>query len=58
MWIEEGLRALDGDLAARYGPGARIVFRRGPALEALQAVLSAVGAGAVYFNRRQVPAYL
>ena len=53
MWIEEALRSLDADLAARYGPGARIVFRRGPVLDALQAVLVAAGAGAVFFNRRQ-----
>lgn len=52
MWIEAALAALDRDLIARYGPGAKIVFRRGPYLEELQAVAEAVGAGAVYFGRR------
>ena len=43
---------MDADLARRYGPGARILFRRGPALPALLAAAAALGAGAVYYNRR------
>ncbi len=44
--------SLDADLAARYGPGARIIFRRGAYLPELSAVAASVGAGAVYYNRR------
>lgn len=52
MWIEAALDSLNADLAARYGPGARIVFRRGAYLQELFAVAAAVGAGTVHFNRR------
>ena len=52
VWQQAALAAMDADLARRYGPGARILFRRGPALPALQAAAAGLGAGAVYFNRR------
>lgn len=54
VWIQAALASLDADLAARYGPGARLVYQRGPALDALQRLAAAVSAGAVYFNRRHV----
>ena len=52
VWIEEALRSLDRDLQQRYGKGAGILFRRGAYLNELQAVASATGSGAVYYNRR------
>lgn len=52
VWIEAALASMDADLAARYGHGARIVFRRGAYLQELSAVAAAVDAGAVYYNRR------
>jgi hypothetical protein len=54
VWIQAALASLDADLAARYGPGARVVYQKGPALEALQRLAAAVNAGAVYFNKRRV----
>ena len=52
MWIEEALKSMDKDLQQRYGPGAAILYRRGAYLDELQAVASATGSGAVYYNRR------
>lgn len=52
VWIEEALRSLDRDLQQRYGPGAAILYRRGPYSEALVAIAAAAAAGAVYYNRR------
>ena len=52
MWIEEALKSLDRDLQQRYGRGAAILFRRGAYTQELQAVASATGSGAVYYNRR------
>ena len=45
---------MNADLEAKYGPGARIVLRKGEYASELQAVSAAVGAGSVYFNRRRV----
>jgi len=52
FWLQEALRALDGDLRARFGPGAGIAFRRGPYLAALQGAAAELGAGAVFMGRR------
>ena len=54
VWIEEALKSLDRDLQQRYGRGAAILFRRGTYCDELQAVASATGSGAVYYNRRWV----
>ena len=52
VWIEAALASLDADLVARYGAGAKILFRRGTYRSEVSAVAAAVGAGAVYYNRR------
>ena len=52
MWQEAALRGLDADLQARYGPGAAIIYRKGPYLPALKAVAEALDVGAVYYSRR------
>jgi hypothetical protein len=56
LWLDGALRCLDEDLRGRYGPGAGLVYRRGPAAEALLEVAAAMGAGRVYFSRRYEPA--
>jgi deoxyribodipyrimidine photo-lyase len=48
-WLHHALAALDQDLAAL---GARLVLRRGPAGDAIRALVREVDAGAVYWNRR------
>ena len=48
-WLHHALAALDQDLAAR---GTRLVLRRGPAGDAIRALVREVDAGAVYWNRR------
>jgi deoxyribodipyrimidine photo-lyase len=52
-WLHHSLKALADELAAR---GSRLVVRRGPALEALQALIGETGASAVYWNRLYEPA--
>ncbi|MEW5307009.1 MAG: hypothetical protein WDW36_009431 [Sanguina aurantia] len=52
LWAQSALRSLSADLVARYGPGAAIVYRRGPYAEAISQVAEAVGAQNVYYNRR------
>jgi deoxyribodipyrimidine photolyase len=56
VWLEGALQALDSELRERYGPGAGIVYCRGPYLEELRRVADAAGAGAVYYSRRHEPA--
>lgn len=53
VWLHESLARLDDALGAL---GSRLVFRYGPALEALAALIEETNAGAVYWNRRYEPA--
>lgn len=52
-WLHQSLKALDKSLRER---GARLVIRRGPALETLRGLLKETGATAVFWNRRYEPA--
>ena len=52
MWLQASLQSLDRDLRSRYGPGAGIIFRRGPYLEALQDVAAQAEAKCIHFSRR------
>ncbi len=52
-WLHHSLQALASDLADK---GARLVVRRGPALEALRDLARETGAGTVVWNRRYEPA--
>jgi deoxyribodipyrimidine photo-lyase len=52
-WLHGSLRALSADLAQR---GATLVLRRGAAADALDTVIAASGATAVYWNRCYEPA--
>lgn len=54
-WLQEALRSLDGDLRAKFGAGAGVLFRRGPYLPALQQAAAELGAGAIYMGRRCSP---
>lgn len=54
-WLHHSLAALDADLRAR---GSRLILRRGPSLQTLQALLRETGAEAVYWNRRYEPALI
>ncbi len=54
-WLHQSLAALDASLRAL---GSRLVIRRGPALETLQALIQATGASAVFWNRRYEPAII
>lgn len=56
LWLQLALSSLDQDLVRRYGPGASIVYKRGPYAEALRQVAAAVGAYQVYYTRRYEPA--
>lgn len=38
LWVDCALQSLSGDLRLRYGPGAALVFKHGPYLQALSAV--------------------
>lgn len=51
-WLRRSLAALQGALAAR---GAPLVLRHGPAADVLAVLARAVGARAVYWNRRYEP---
>lgn len=51
-WLHQSLRALEARL---LGAGARLIFRRGPALEVLLALAQETGADAVFWNRRYEP---
>lgn len=52
-WLPRSLSALDAALQER---GSRLLFRRGPSLDALRALAAETGAAAVYWNRRFEPA--
>lgn len=52
-WLHQTLRALDTNLREA---GARLVIRRGPALETLRTLAKEIGATAVFWNRRYEPA--
>jgi deoxyribodipyrimidine photo-lyase len=54
-WLDGSLRSLARDLAAA---GAPLILRRGPASEALSAVIAETGARAVFWNRLYDPASL
>ena len=54
-WLRCSLRKLDEDLQAS---GSRLVLRRGPSLDALEALLAETGASAVHWNRLYEPAAL
>lgn len=43
LWVECALQSLSTDLRSRYGPGASLVFKHGPYLQALSAVGAALG---------------
>ena len=51
-WLHHSLAALQRDLAAR---GADLLLRRGPALEALTALVEETGARAIHFSRCYEP---
>jgi deoxyribodipyrimidine photo-lyase len=51
-WLHGALESLDAGLRDR---GARLVLRRGPAGEVIDALLAQTGADAVYWNRRYEP---
>ncbi len=51
-WWHQSLAALEGSLRAI---GSRLILRRGPSLETLQALAKETGAGAVLWNRRYEP---
>lgn len=52
-WLHRSLQALDAALRAH---GSRLILRRGPTLEALQALIRETGADAVFWNRLYEPA--
>ena len=54
-WLHHSLKALDASLR---GHGSRLIIRRGPSLETLQALMKETGADAVYWNRRYEPALI
>ena len=56
LWLHHALASLDADLRARHGPGAGIVYRRGPYASSLVAIAEAAAAGVVHFSRRYEPA--
>lgn len=51
-WLHRSLHALDAELRRHR---SRLIVRRGPALETLQALISETGAEAVRWNRRYEP---
>ncbi len=54
-WLHQSLQSLDKSLR---GLGSRLIFRRGPTLETLRALLKETGATAVFWNRRYEPAMI
>lgn len=52
-WLHQSLRALARSLEEK---GSRLVFRQGPTLEMLRALIAESGADAVHWNRRYEPA--
>jgi deoxyribodipyrimidine photo-lyase len=54
-WLHQSLAALNASLRAR---GSRLIIRRGPAFDALCALVNETGAKAVFWNRRYEPAVM
>ena len=54
-WLHQSLAALEKNLRRL---GSKIIFRRGPALEVLRALVLETGATAVFWNRRYEPAVI
>ena len=54
-WLDGSLRALEADLARQ---GQRLIIRRGPSHEALEALIHETGAEAVSWNRLYEPALI
>lgn len=54
-WLHHSLAALDTELRVR---GSRLVLREGPALAALEALVTETGATAVFWNRLYEPALI
>jgi len=52
-WLHRSLAALDAELRRR---GSRLLLRRGPSARALQDLVAASGATAVFWNRKYEPA--
>jgi deoxyribodipyrimidine photo-lyase len=52
-WLHRSLQRLEADLRGR---GSRLIFRCGPSLETLQALIRECGASAVFWNNRYEPA--
>ena len=52
-WLHQSLTALAAALEAR---GSRLIVRRGPSAQTLEALASESGAAAVFWNRRYEPA--
>lgn len=52
-WLHHSLTSLDAGLRER---GSRLVLRRGPAAQAIDALVADTGADAVFWNRRYGPA--
>lgn len=46
------LKSLDQDLQEKYGPGAAIIYKKGPYLDALKEIADAFNIGAVYYSKR------
>jgi deoxyribodipyrimidine photo-lyase len=54
-WLHQSLGALDANFREL---GSRIIFRRGPVLETLRALVKETGATGVFWNRRYEPAVI
>jgi deoxyribodipyrimidine photo-lyase len=54
-WLHQSLAALDSSLRAA---GSRLVIRRGPSLETLEALVKETQASALFWNRRYEPAVI
>ena len=52
VWQHSGLKSLDADLQAQHGPGAAIIYRKGPYLQALQGIIAALDIGVLFYSRR------
>ena len=52
VWLHASLQSLDKSLRSRYGPGAGIIFRTGPYLEALKDVAAKADARCIHYSRR------
>lgn len=55
LWQRDALDAFNKDVIARYGPGAAVVMKTGPYLEAITEVCTSLGAWHVFCNRRYEP---